>query len=248
VTVNFWRYPRMSLTCRLTVTRARFLTVTRARFLTVTRARFRAGRSWRTLREGGRARGATGPPRPGRWRAGVLAAPEGDIAALKGGGAAQAAGAGLHRVRSRQGGHRGARPPPPPAPYPSPYASPYRTPPHPRRRPPRRAPSRTSPAACRRLRPRRSVDRPPPPSCEAARVCEATSVKAKPALVKLALVKPSSARTTSSTSVDLRDAACPLSTRGGTRLVRLVRGRGGGGKATSVKRGVAGPPRRVPPL
>jgi len=26
----------------------------------------------------------------------------------------------------------------------------------------------------------------------------------------------------------LRDAACPLSTRGGTRLVRLVRGRGGG--------------------
>ena len=29
--------------------------------------------------------------------------------------------------------------------------------------------------------------------------------------------------------VQLRDAACPLSTRGGTRLVRLVRGRGGGG-------------------
>jgi len=27
----------------------------------------------------------------------------------------------------------------------------------------------------------------------------------------------------------VRDAACPLSTRGGTRLVRLVRGRGGGG-------------------
>ena len=28
----------------------------------------------------------------------------------------------------------------------------------------------------------------------------------------------------------MRDAACPLSTRGGTRLVRLVRGRGGGGR------------------
>jgi hypothetical protein len=27
----------------------------------------------------------------------------------------------------------------------------------------------------------------------------------------------------------VRDAACPLSTRGGTRLVRLVRGKGGGG-------------------
>ena len=27
----------------------------------------------------------------------------------------------------------------------------------------------------------------------------------------------------------MRDAACPLSTRGGTRLVRLVRGRRGGG-------------------
>ena len=26
----------------------------------------------------------------------------------------------------------------------------------------------------------------------------------------------------------VRDAACPISTRGGTRLVRLVRGRGGG--------------------
>ena len=31
------------------------------------------------------------------------------------------------------------------------------------------------------------------------------------------------------------DAACPLSTRGGTRLVRLVRGRGGGGRLTSAR-------------
>jgi len=31
-------------------------------------------------------------------------------------------------------------------------------------------------------------------------------------------------------AVGVRDAACPLSTRGGTRLVRLVRRRGGGGR------------------
>jgi hypothetical protein len=33
----------------------------------------------------------------------------------------------------------------------------------------------------------------------------------------------------------LRDAACPLSTRGGTRLVRLVRGRGGGRTSRVVR-------------
>ena len=33
----------------------------------------------------------------------------------------------------------------------------------------------------------------------------------------------------------MRDAACPLSTRGGTRLVRLVRGRGGGGTAAASR-------------
>jgi hypothetical protein len=36
--------------------------------------------------------------------------------------------------------------------------------------------------------------------------------------------------------VQLRDAACPLSTRGGTRLVRLVRGRGRGGGGTRPRR------------
>jgi len=41
--------------------------------------------------------------------------------------------------------------------------------------------------------------------------------------------------------LDLRDAACPLSTRGGTRLVRLVRGRGEGGALTSADRSGTAP-------
>ena len=36
--------------------------------------------------------------------------------------------------------------------------------------------------------------------------------------------------------LEVRDATCPLSTRGGTRLVRLVRGKGGGGGEGGHKR------------
>ena len=46
-----------------------------------------------------------------------------------------------------------------------------------------------------------------------------------------------------SATADLsRDVACPISTRGGTRLVRLVRGKGGGGGGT------ADPKRHAPPV
>ena len=44
--------------------------------------------------------------------------------------------------------------------------------------------------------------------------------------------QPKSVKRHSST-YGVRDSACPLSTRGGTRLVRLVRGRGGGGTTAS---------------
>ena len=46
----------------------------------------------------------------------------------------------------------------------------------------------------------------------------------------------------------VRDAACPLSTRGGTRLVRLVRGKGGGGgKPGAQTRSAATAPRGTAP-
>jgi len=73
-----------------------------------------------------------------------------------------------------------------------------------------------------------ALERSPPRAAVAASPQAVADELARARLFPTILAKP---------ELQVRDAACPLSTRGGTRLVRLVRGRGGGWGRSRAREG-----------